>query len=66
MIFSQSSLIVFGRSLHVFFSFVNRHVNFLNRYIRRTWREASKAQDALRVRAGHNNAAVGYYYKLAL
>ena len=50
--------IVFGHPLRDAFSFVNRHVTFTNRHIRRTWREAWQAkEDALRLSAGRNDAA---------
>ena len=51
--------IVFGHPLLDAFSFVNRLPKFTNRSIRRTWRETWRAkEDALRLRAGRNNAAL--------
>ena len=51
--------IVFGQPLRGAFSFFNRLPMFTNRSIRRTWREAWRAKkDALRLRAGRNNAAL--------
>ena len=48
--------IVFGHPLRDAFSFVNRLATFLNRFIRRTWREAWRAkEDALRVRDKRTN-----------
>ena len=49
--------IVFDHPLRDAFSFINRIPKFTNRSIRRTWREACRAkEDALRLRAGRNNA----------
>ena len=51
--------IVFGHPLRDAFSFGNRLPKFTNRSIRRTWRKAWRAKkDALRLRAGRNNAAL--------
>ena len=49
--------IVFGHLLCDAFSFVNRHVTFTIRHIRRTWREAWQAkEDALHLSASRNDA----------
>ena len=54
--------IVFGHPLRDAFSFVNRHVTFANRHIRRTWREAWQAkEDALRLSAGRNDALLAQH-----
>ena len=52
--------IVFDHSIRDAFSFVNRLPKFTNRSIRRTWRKAWRAKEnALRLRAGRNNIALG-------
>ena len=51
--------VVFGRPLRDAFSFINRHAKFLNRFIRRTWRQTWKAkEDALCMRAGSSKDAL--------
>ena len=49
----------FGRPLRDAFLFINRHGNFSNRFIRRTWRETCKAkEDALCLHAVCSDDAV--------
>ena len=51
--------IIFGDPLRDAFSFIIRLPKFTNRPIRRTWRVTWRAKkDALRLRAGRNNAAL--------
>ena len=51
--------VVFGRPLRDAFSFINRHVKFSNRFLRRTWRETRKAiKNAFRMRARRNDDAL--------
>ena len=53
---------MFGHPLRDAFSFVNRHVTFANRHIRRTWREAWQAkEDAQRLNAGRNDALLAQH-----
>jgi len=54
--------IVFGHPLRDAFSFINRLVKFSNHHIPRKWRETWKAKEnALRIRAGRNDAALAEY-----